>query len=83
VVFADPPYPLASEELEHALARLVANDWVAPGSLVVVERSVRSVEPAWPQGLVREREKTYGETVLWYLRADPGTRPHSQPDDQG
>jgi 16S rRNA (guanine966-N2)-methyltransferase len=40
------------------------------GSVVVVERSARSVEPAWPQGLVRERERQYGETVLWYVRAD-------------
>ena len=83
VVFADPPYPLANEELEGALALLVTHDWVASGSLVVVERSVRTVEPAWPGGLVREREKTYGETVLWYLRADPGTRPLFGPDDQG
>lgn len=83
VVFADPPYPVTNEELEGALTLLVSHDWVAPGSMVVVERSVRTVEPAWPAGLVCEREKTYGETVLWYLRADPGTRPVSQPDDQG
>jgi 16S rRNA (guanine966-N2)-methyltransferase len=83
VVFADPPYPVANDELEEALALLVTNDWVAPGSRVVVERSVRTVEPAWPAGLVREREKSYGETVLWYLRADPGTSPVSEPDDRG
>ncbi len=69
VVFADPPYPMDSAELEEALALLVAHDWVAPGSVLVVERSARSVEPAWPEGLVRERSKDYGETVLWYVRA--------------
>jgi 16S rRNA (guanine966-N2)-methyltransferase len=69
VVFADPPYPLDNAELELALAQLVANQWVAPGSVLVVERSARSVEPAWPEGLVRERTKDYGETVLWYVRA--------------
>jgi 16S rRNA (guanine966-N2)-methyltransferase len=69
VVFADPPYPLENSELEDALALLVSHQWVSAGSLLVVERSARSVEPAWPQGLVRERTKEYGETVLWYVRA--------------
>ncbi len=71
MVFADPPYPLENAELEQVLALLVDHRWVAPGSVVVVERSARSVEPAWPDGLVRERTKDYGETVLWYVRAVP------------
>ena len=70
VVFADPPYPLGEVELAQALALLVEQGWVAAGSVVVVERSARSVEPTWPEGLLRERSKEYGETVLWYLRAD-------------
>jgi 16S rRNA (guanine966-N2)-methyltransferase len=69
VVFADPPYPMDNAELEQTLALLVEFGWVAPGSALVVERSARSVEPAWPAGLVRERTKDYGETVLWYVRA--------------
>jgi 16S rRNA (guanine966-N2)-methyltransferase len=71
VVFADPPYPLDNAEVEEMLALLVANEWLATGSLLVVERSARSVEPAWPRGLVPDREKRYGETVLWYVRAGP------------
>jgi 16S rRNA (guanine966-N2)-methyltransferase len=69
VAFADPPYALENGDLEQVLALLVAHQWVATGSLLVVERSARSVEPAWPEGLVRERSKEYGETVLWYVRA--------------
>jgi 16S rRNA (guanine966-N2)-methyltransferase len=69
VVFADPPYALENAGLERVLVLLVDHRWVAPGSLLVVERSTRSVEPAWPAGLVRERTKEYGETVLWYVRA--------------
>jgi 16S rRNA (guanine966-N2)-methyltransferase len=69
VVFADPPYPMDNAELEQALALLVSHQWVAGGSVLVVERSARSVEPTWPEGLVRERTKDYGETVLWYVRA--------------
>jgi 16S rRNA (guanine966-N2)-methyltransferase len=82
VVFADPPYPLDNAHVEAALTRLVANGWLAAEALVVVERSARSVEPAWPPGLVREREKKYGETVLWYVRADPA-EPDEHHDDPG
>jgi 16S rRNA (guanine966-N2)-methyltransferase len=69
VVFADPPYPLGNDELVAALAALIRNGWVRDGATVVVERSARTVEPAWPAGLVRSRERDYGETVLWYVHA--------------
>jgi 16S rRNA (guanine966-N2)-methyltransferase len=82
VVFADPPYPLGNADLEQVLALAVTHGWVASGSVVVVERSARSVEPAWPAGLVPERSKEYGETVLWYVRAgsaeDTDETPHQE-----
>lgn len=87
VVFADPPYALSNDEVEEVLAKLLAHGWLAAGSVLVVERSSRSAEPAWPRGLVRERARKYGETVLWYVRADPEVaRPRtlsvpSHPDD--
>lgn len=34
---------------------------------LVLERSTRSVEPRWPQGLGVLNSKTYGETKIWYL----------------
>jgi 16S rRNA (guanine966-N2)-methyltransferase len=82
VVFVDPPYPVDNDEVERVVALLVANDWLAAGSVLVVERSARSVEPAWPAGLVREREKAYGETVLWYVRADPAGSAPGKPTGQ-
>jgi 16S rRNA (guanine966-N2)-methyltransferase len=71
VVVADPPYPLENTALEEVLLLLVHHGWVGDGSLVVVERSARTPEPRWPEGLVLLRSKAYGETVLWYVRADP------------
>ncbi|MFL6154521.1 MAG: 16S rRNA (guanine(966)-N(2))-methyltransferase RsmD [Marmoricola sp.] len=83
VVFADPPYPMADEDVVEAVALLVSNGWLSAGAAVVVERSARSVEPAWPAGLGPSRMKKYGETVLWYLRrAEDGT-PGDQVDDRG
>lgn len=66
LVFSDPPYPLDEEALGRDLALLAANGWLAPGSLVVVERAARSPEPVWPAGLSLLRERKYGETRLWY-----------------
>jgi 16S rRNA (guanine966-N2)-methyltransferase len=70
VVFADPPYFVDASEVESVLGLLLAHGWVTAGSVVVVERSSRTPEPAWPQGFSRLRAKQYGETVLWYVRAD-------------
>jgi 16S rRNA (guanine966-N2)-methyltransferase len=69
LVLADPPYPLEEPALAQVLALLVANGWLAEEAVVVVERSSRSPEPAWPDGLVRADERTYGETRLWFADA--------------
>lgn len=64
LVFLDPPYPLEEAGLSGVLEKLAVH--LAPGAVVVVERSSRSPEPGWPQGLTRFAEKKYGETRLWY-----------------
>lgn len=64
VVLGDPPYDLSGELLHRVLAALVDNGWTAPGSLVVVERAVRSGEPDWPPGLRALRTKRYGDTAV-------------------
>jgi 16S rRNA (guanine966-N2)-methyltransferase len=66
LVFLDPPYDLSEESLAADLASLVSRGWLVDDALVVVERSKRSAEPTWPEGLVAERVKKYGETVIWY-----------------
>jgi 16S rRNA (guanine966-N2)-methyltransferase len=64
LVFIDPPYDLGEGELSEILTALLPllND----DAVVVVERSSRSPEPAWPSGLEPLRSKGYGETVVWY-----------------
>ncbi len=69
VVFSDPPYPLDEAGVASDLAALAERGWLVPGALVVVERSARSPEPAWPEGFADTRAKRYGETVLWYGHA--------------
>ncbi|QYM75986.1 16S rRNA (guanine(966)-N(2))-methyltransferase RsmD [Leucobacter luti] len=69
VVLLDPPYDLSEAELTANLSALVP--LLAPGACVLVERSTRTPEPGWPEGLSPLREKRYGETALWW--AEPST----------
>jgi len=68
VVFADPPYALEDQEIASMLATLLQRGWLAADGVVVVERSTRSPEPIWPDGLTPARGRRYGETTLWYGR---------------
>lgn len=73
VVFLDPPYDLAEAALATVLTHLAAPGVLAAGAVVVVERSARSPEPAWPAGLEPFARKDYGETAVHYAEpADPG-----------
>jgi 16S rRNA (guanine966-N2)-methyltransferase len=65
VVFLDPPYAVADD----IVARVLTAVRLTGGGVVVVERSVRSAEPVWPEGVEGVRERTYGEGRLWYGRA--------------
>lgn len=69
LVFADPPYDLAGDELAQVLAALVGGGWLAEDAVLVLERSSRSPEPAWVPGTTGTRSRRYGETTLWYGRA--------------
>ncbi|MDN5573893.1 MAG: RsmD family RNA methyltransferase, partial [Micrococcales bacterium] len=68
LVLADPPYPLGEAELSEVLSLLSGK--LGPGGVVVIERSSRSPEPAWPQGLRRLESSRHGETMLWFAEAD-------------
>jgi 16S rRNA (guanine966-N2)-methyltransferase len=69
VVFADPPYALAGDEVSAMLQALSDRGWLAPGALVIVERATRSGPVSWPAGLQPDRARRYGEATFWYGRA--------------
>ena len=66
LVFLDPPYGLADEDLGGVLLLLVAHRWLAGDALVVVERSTRSHEPLWPPVLESAGERRQGESRMWF-----------------
>lgn len=64
LVLADPPYAVATAEVDAMLGAL-ADRWLLPGATVVVERSRRDTSPAWPAGFRSWPVRLYGETALW------------------
>lgn len=68
VVFADPPYALAGDEVSAMLQMLSDHGWLAPGALVIVERATRSGPVSWPAGFAPDRARRYGEATFWYAR---------------
>ncbi|MGH3490980.1 MAG: 16S rRNA (guanine(966)-N(2))-methyltransferase RsmD [Actinopolymorphaceae bacterium] len=69
VVFCDPPYAMTGEVLTAILGGLRTHGWLVPDAAVVVERSTRTGEFAWPAGFSGDRVRRYGETTLWYGHA--------------
>ncbi|PZE73697.1 16S rRNA (guanine(966)-N(2))-methyltransferase RsmD [Curtobacterium sp. MCBD17_019] len=68
LVFIDPPYEVNEDEIQAVLAALVPR--LGPEALVVVERSTRSPQPTWPDGLQAWSKRTYGDTVAWEAAPD-------------
>jgi len=67
LAFLDPPY--AKGLGETALDRLATGGWLAPDTLVTVERRTRGGDFDWPAGFGELRSRRYGEATLWYGRA--------------
>jgi len=72
LVLLDPPYELGEEELSGTLALLVPH--LGADALVVVERSRRSPEPAWPAALEPVRDRAYGDTAVWWAQPSPASQ---------
>lgn len=76
LVLIDPPYDVDEAGVLAMLEPLgrEQDPWLAPGAVIVVERSSRSPEPPWPTGLRRFGDKRYGETTVWFAEPDTEER---------
>ena len=69
LVLADPPYATPSAEVLEVLRALSTQGWLAPGAVLVVERSSREAPWEWPTPLEGLRDRRYGEALLRYGRS--------------
>ncbi|MBT1160337.1 16S rRNA (guanine(966)-N(2))-methyltransferase RsmD [Bifidobacterium sp. SO1] len=67
VIFIDPPYAFETQACERLLADLVASGMAGERTVIVLERSARSEEPAMPAGWEISERRDYGETAVFYL----------------
>lgn len=69
VALCDPPYRLSSQDLAALLARLARSGRLGPDATVVAERTRHGQALSFPdQELHVADVRTYGDTVLYYLR---------------
>lgn len=82
LVLCDPPYRLAAPEVLELLSRLSRDRHLARGAMMVVERDRHGGRlTVAGGGLAVVDVRTYGDTVLYYLRRDDGDEghdPHNQ-----
>ena len=65
LVFIDPPYEISNAEVIENLEALIPE--LAKNAIVMVERSSRSETLAIPAGLELDEEKSYGDTIVYWL----------------
>lgn len=70
LVFADPPYDIAEDEVTALLEALCRRGWLAEDAIVVLERSSRCPSTTWPEEIEDVQIKRYGETRVEYGRWD-------------
>ena len=66
VVYVDPPYEVSNQVIERILSALTSHTLLAPGAVVIVERSTRVVAFTWPAGFSPLKDRTYGEGTAYF-----------------
>lgn len=70
IVWADPPYDLSNDRLAKIVGMVVSGGWLAPGGLLVLERSSRDSAPPLPATMTLTWNRRYGETMLHFAMED-------------
>ena len=72
IVWLDPPYALADEELSAVVGAILDRGWLATDGLLVIERSSRTPDPVLPPALDDVWGRRYGETTIHYATRKAG-----------
>ncbi|WP_044089201.1 16S rRNA (guanine(966)-N(2))-methyltransferase RsmD [Bifidobacterium reuteri] len=67
VIFIDPPYAYGTDDCNQLLADLAAGDATNERTVIMLERSIRSDDPAAPEGWAITERRNYGETAVFYI----------------
>lgn len=67
VIFIDPPYAFETEACNQLLTDLAGRELTGDDTVIMLERSTRSAEPAAPEGWTISDHRDYGETAVYYI----------------
>ena len=67
MVFIDPPYAFETNDCNQLLADLASRELTSSNTVIMLERSTRSAEPAAPEGWTISDHRDYGETAVYYI----------------
>lgn len=65
LVFIDPPYTLADENIDTCFTRLATI--IAPKATICLERSTRNKDYTPPKGFEIDKFQTYGDTCIFFI----------------
>lgn len=66
LIFMDPPYDYSLSDISKVLNLGLKNSWFSSDAILVVESSKAIKEFVWPDGFESLRDKSYGDTTVWY-----------------
>ena len=66
LIFLDPPYDYSMDDISTVLDLGLKNSWFSSDAILVVETSKALKEFVWPEGFESLRDKSYGDTTVWY-----------------
>lgn len=67
VIFIDPPYAFETEACNQLLTDLAGRELTGDDTVIMLERSTRSAEPAASEGWTISDHRDYGETAVYYI----------------
>jgi 16S rRNA (guanine966-N2)-methyltransferase len=66
IIFMDPPYELSNEEITELLQIIKERNLIQPRGIITIERRSTSTPFAWPEGMVCEKVRSYGQGSMFY-----------------
>lgn len=73
LILVDPPYELGATTIAKELSGLDAGGWISPAAIGVVERPRADETSPFPPEWSFVRQRSYGDTALWYGQRTSGT----------
>ena len=66
IIFMDPPYLVANSEIHELLTTIIERNILKPHGIIAIERETKGSPFTWPEPLVLEKIRSYGQGSIFY-----------------